>query len=237
MFNYYYYTNSYYMLGNILVLIGVAIMAMAQMKVSSAYNKYSRIQNRRHLTGFDVAREILNQYGLSYVQIFEVQGRLSDHYNPGDQTLHLSHDIYYGTSIASLAVAAHECGHALQHQEGYKPLTFRNAIIPICNISQSIGWVAIILGLIIGRTSIAWIGVLLMSLMLLFQIVTLPVEFDASSRALSILNDRYLDQSEYKGAKSMLTAAALTYVAGMLSTLLSLLRIVLVVLGNDRNRD
>lgn len=237
MFNYYYYTNSYYMLGNILVLIGVAIMAMAQMKVSSAYNKYSRIQNRRHLTGFDVAREILNQYGLSYVQIFEVQGRLSDHYNPGDQTLHLSHDIYYGTSIASLAVAAHECGHALQHQEGYKPLTFRNAIIPICNISQSIGWVAIILGLIIGRTSIAWIGVLLMSLMLLFQIVTLPVEFDASSRALSILNDRYLEQSEYKGAKSMLTAAALTYVAGMLSTLLSLLRIVLVVLGNDRNRD
>lgn len=237
MFNYYYYTNSYYMLGNILVLIGVAIMAMAQMKVSSAYNKYSRIQNRRHLTGFDVAREILNQYGLSYVQIFEVQGRLSDHYNPGDQTLHLSHDIYYGTSIASLAVAAHECGHALQHQEGYKPLTFRNAIIPICNISQSIGWVAIILGLIIGRTSIAWIGVLLMSLMLLFQIVTLPVEFDASSRALSILNDRYLDQSEYKGAKSMLTAAALTYIAGMLSTLLSLLRIVLVVLGNDRNRD
>lgn len=237
MFNYYYYTNSYYMLGNILVLIGVAIMAIAQMKVSSAYNKYSRIQNRRHLTGFDVAREILNQYGLSYVQIFEVQGRLSDHYNPGDQTLHLSHDIYYGNSIASLAVAAHECGHALQHQEGYKPLTFRNAIIPICNISQSIGWVAIILGLIIGRTSIAWIGVLLMSLMLLFQIVTLPVEFDASSRALSILNDRYLDQSEYKGAKSMLTAAALTYVAGMLSTLLSLLRIVLVVLGNDRNRD
>ena len=152
-------------------------------------------------------------------------------------TLHLSRDIYHGTSIASLAVAAHECGHALQHQEGYRPLTFRNAIVPVCNFSYNLGWVAIMIGLFMGRTSIAWIGVLLTSLMLLFQIVTLPVEFDASSRALSILNDRYLVQDEYFGAKKMLTAAALTYVAGMLSTLLSLLRIVLVVLGNDRGRD
>ena len=143
----------------------------------------------------------------------------------------------HGTSIASLAVAAHECGHALQHQEGYRPLTFRNAIVPVCNFSYNLGWVAIMIGLFMGRTSIAWIGVLLTSLMLLFQIVTLPVEFDASSRALSILNDRYLVQDEYFGAKKMLTAAALTYVAGMLSTLLSLLRIVLVVLGNDRGRD
>ena len=225
MFNYYYYTNSYYMLGNILVLVGVALMALAQMKVSSAYNKYSKVQNSRHLTGYDVAREILDQHGLSSVQIFEVQGRLSDHYNPSNQTLHLSRDIYHGTSIASLAVAAHECGHALQHQEGYRPLTFRNAIVPVCNFSYNLGWVAIMIGL------------LLTSLMLLFQIITLPVEFDASSRALSILNDRYLVQDEYFGAKKMLTAAALTYVAGMLSTLLSLLRIVLVVLGNDRGRD
>ena len=171
MFNYYYYTNSYYMLGNILVLVGVALMALTQMKVSSAYNKYSKVQNSRHLTGYDVAREIL-----------EVQGRLSDHYNPSNQTLHLSRDIYHGTSIASLAVAAHECGHALQHQEGYRPLTFRNAIVPVCNFSYNLGWVAIMIGLFMGRTSIAWIGVLLTSLMLLFQIVTLPVEFDASSR-------------------------------------------------------
>ena len=212
MFNYYYYTNSYYMLGNILVLVGVALMALAQMKVSSAYNKYSKVQNSRHLTGYDVAREILDQHGLSSVQIFEVQGRLSDHYNPSNQTLHLSRDIYHGTSIASLAVAAHECGHALQHQEGYRPLTFRNAIVPVCNFSYNLGWVAIMIGLFMGRTSIAWIGVLLTSLMLLVQ-------------------------DEYFGAKKMLTAAALTYVAGMLSTLLSLLRIVLVLLGNDRGRD
>ena len=231
----YYYYDSYYMIGYLLVIVGAIIMALAQMKVSSAYNKYSRIENSRHLTGRDVAYEILNQHGLSDVQIYEVKGHLSDHYNPSNLTLNLSSEIYHGTSIASLAVAAHECGHALQHQEGYKPLTFRNMIVPVCNISQTIGWVAILLGLFIGKSSISWLGVLLMSLMLLFQIVTLPVEFDASSRALSILNDRYLTEDEYLGAKKMLTAAALTYVAAMLSTLLSLLRIVLMVMSRDRD--
>ena len=231
----YYYYDSYYMIGYLLVIVGAIIMALAQMKVSSAYNKYSRIENSRHLTGRDVAYEILNQHGLSDVQIYEVKGHLSDHYNPSNLTLNLSSEIYHGTSIASLAVAAHECGHALQHQEGYKPLTFRNMIVPVCNISQTIGWIAILLGLFIGKSSISWLGVLLMSLMLLFQIVTLPVEFDASSRALSILNDRYLTEDEYPGAKKMLTAAALTYVAAMLSTLLSLLRIVLMVMLRDRD--
>ena len=231
----YYYYDSYYMIGYLLVIVGAIIMALAQMKVSSAYNKYSRIENSRHLTGRDVAYEILNQHGLSDVQIYEVKGHLSDHYNPSNLTLNLSSEIYHGTSIASLAVAAHECGHALQHQEGYKPLTFRNMIVPVCNISQTIGWIAILLGLFIGKSSISWLGVLLMSLMLLFQIVTLPVEFDASSRALSILNDRYLTENEYPGAKKMLTAAALTYVAAMLSTLLSLLRIVLMVMSRDRD--
>ncbi|RHB00825.1 Zn-dependent protease [Coprobacillus sp. AM42-12AC] len=231
----YYYYDSYYMIGYLLVIVGAIIMALAQMKVSSAYNKYSRIENSRHLTGRDVAYEILNQHGLSDVQIYEVKGHLSDHYNPSNLTLNLSSEIYHGTSIASLAVAAHECGHALQHQEGYKPLTFRNMIVPVCNISQTIGWIAILLGLFIGKSSISWLGVLLMSLMLLFQIVTLPVEFDASSRALSILNDRYLTEDEYSGAKKMLTAAALTYVAAMLSTLLSLLRIVLMVMSRDRD--
>lgn len=231
----YYYYDSYYMIGYLLVIVGAIIMALAQMKVSSAYNKYSRIENSRHLTGRDVAYEILNQHGLSDVQIYEVKGHLSDHYNPSNLTLNLSSEIYHGTSIASLAVAAHECGHALQHQEGYKPLTFRNMIVPVCNISQTIGWVAILLGLFIGKSSISWLGVLLMSLMLLFQIVTLPVEFDASSRALSILNDCYLTEDEYPGAKKMLTAAALTYVAAMLSTLLSLLRIVLMVMSRDRD--
>ena len=152
---------------------------------------------------------------------------------------YLSHDKYHEIDVmfGYLDYSDHLNVLELQHQEGYRPLTFRNAIVPVCNFSYNLGWVAIMIGLFMGRTSIAWIGVLLTSLMLLFQIVTLPVEFDASSRALSILNDRYLVQDEYFGAKKMLTAAALTYVAGMLSTLLSLLRIVLVVLGNDRGRD
>ena len=230
----YYYYDSYYMIGYLLVIVGAIIMALAQMKVSSAYNKYSRIENSRHLTGRDVAYEILNQHGLRDVQIYEVKGHLSDHYNPSNLTLNLSSEIYHGTSIASLAVAAHECGHALQHQEGYKPLTFRNMIVPVCNISQTIGWIAILLGLFIGKSSISWLGVLLMSLMLLFQIVTLPVEFDASSRALSILNDRYLTEDEYPGAKKMLTAAALTYVAGAASAILQLLRI-LILTGGRRD--
>ena len=231
----YYYSDWYYMLGYILVGIGVLVMALAQAKVSSAYKKYASVPNSKQMTGRDVAFEILQQNGLSYVQINEVSGHLSDHYNPGKNTLNLSSDVYHGRSIAALAVAAHDCGHALQHKEGYKPLVVRNAIVPVCNISQNIGWIAIVAGLMLGKISIAWFGVLLMSVMLLFQLITLPVEFDASSRALSILNDRYLMDSEYSGAKSMLTAAALTYVAGVLSTLLSLLRIVLIVLSNDRD--
>lgn len=228
------YFDSYYLLGYILVGIGVLIMALAQAKVSSAYNKYSKVYNSKGITGRDVAFEILQQNGLSYIQINEVRGHLSDHYNPSNKTLNLSSEIYNGRSVAALAVAAHECGHALQHKEGYGPLMMRNAIIPVCNFSQSIGWVAIVAGLILGLPTIAWIGVFLMSAMLLFQLITLPVEFDASARALSILNDRYLSSGEYSDAKSMLTAAALTYVAGVLSTLLSLLRIVLIVSSSNR---
>ena len=138
-------------------------------------------------------------------------------------------------SIAALAVASHECGHAIQHKLHYRPLVFRNAIIPFCNIGQYLGWVAVFIGLLMGNSSVAWIGVILMSGILLFQLVTLPVEFDASSRALQILKTNYLTSNEYSGAKSMLSAAAFTYVAAMLSTILSLLRIVLIVIGNDRD--
>lgn len=231
----YYHMSGYYMVGMILVLIGTVLMIGAQAKVSSAYRRYSKISNDRGLTGYQVAREILDSHGLRDIEIHQVSGTLSDHYHPGKRTLNLSNGIYDGHSIASLAVAAHECGHALQHQEGYKPLIFRNALVPFCNIGQSLGWIALFAGLALGNTKIAWVGVILMSVILLFQIVTLPVEFDASARALSILNDRYLYSDEYNGAKSMLTAAALTYVAGMLSTLLSLLRVVLIVIGNDRD--
>ncbi|WP_027089423.1 zinc metallopeptidase [Thomasclavelia saccharogumia] len=232
---FYYPMSSTYMIGYLLVAIGSLIMVVAQIKVSSAYNKYEKIPNSRHMTGAMVAREILDRNGLRDVQINRVNGRLSDHYDPRNKTVNLSPGIHDGTSIASLAVASHECGHAIQHLVGYRPLVFRNAILPLCNVGQYLGWIAVFIGLLMGNSNIAWLGVILMSGILLFQIVTLPVEFDASSRALQILKTNYLTSDEYSGAKSMLSAAAFTYVAAMLSTVLSLLRIVLIVLGNDRD--
>ena len=232
---FYYPMSSTYMIGYLLVAIGSVIMIVAQLKVSSAYNKYEKVPNSRQMTGAMVAREILDRNGLRDVQINRISGRLSDHYDPRNKTVNLSQGIHDGTSIASLAVASHECGHAIQHLVGYRPLVFRNAILPLCNVGQYLGWIAVFIGLLMGNTNIAWLGVILMSGILLFQIVTLPVEFDASSRALQILKTNYLTNDEYRGAKSMLSAAAFTYVAALLSTVLSLLRIVLIVLGNDRD--
>lgn len=232
---FYYPMSSTYMIGYLLVAIGSMIMIYAQIKVNSAYSKYEKIPNSRQMTGAMVAREILDRNGLHDIQINRVSGKLSDHYNPRNRTINLSQGIHDGTSIAALAVASHECGHAIQHLVGYRPLVFRNTILPLCNVGQYLGWIAVFIGLLMGNTNIAWIGVILMSGILLFQIVTLPVEFDASSRALEILKTNYLTSDEYSGAKSMLSAAAFTYVAAMLSTVLSLLRIVLIVLGNDRD--
>lgn len=232
---YYFPMNSTYIIGGLLVLIGSLLMMYAQIKVNSAYKRYEKVPNSRGITGAMVAREILDQNGLGDVEINMVKGKLSDHYNPGKKTVNLSSGIYNGTSIASLAVAAHECGHAIQHLVGYKPLVFRNAILPLCNVGQYLGWIAVFVGLLMSNSNIAWIGVILMSGILLFQIVTLPVEFDASSRALQILKANYLTSDEYSGAKSMLSAAAFTYVAAMLATVLSLLRIVLIIVGNNRD--
>ena len=232
---YYYPMSSAYMLGYLLVAIGAIIMIYAQIKVNKTYSKYEKVPNSRGITGAMVAREILDRNGLSDIKINRVSGKLSDHYDPRNRTINLSQGIFDGTLIAALAVASHECGHAIQHKLHYRPLVFRNAIIPFCNIGQYLGWVAVFIGLLMGNSSVAWIGVILMSGILLFQLVTLPVEFDASFRALQILKTNYLTSNEYSGAKSMLSAAAFTYVAAMLSTILSLLRIVLIVIGNDRD--
>lgn len=231
---FYYPMNGYIGLGYILILIGSLLMIYAQIKVNSAYSRYEKVPNSRGMTGAMVAREILDSNGLRDVQIHKVSGKLSDHYDPRNKTVNLSRSIHDGTSIAALAVASHECGHAIQHATGYQPLVFRNAILPFCNVGQNLGWFAVMLGLIFGNSNIAWIGVFLMSGILLFQLVTLPVEFNASSRALAILKNNYLSTNEYSGAKSMLSAAAFTYVAAMLSTLLSLFRIVLMIIGSDR---
>ncbi len=230
----YYYYNTYYMIGTIFVIIAAILSLIAQARVQSAYRKYQRIPCSRGITGYQVAREILNSHGLYDIDIYEVKGQLSDHYNPSKQTINLSTEIYHGHSIASLAVAAHECGHAIQYQEGYMPIAFRNAILPFANAGQYLGWIAIMIGLLLGSTPLAMFGFVLMCGILAFQMFTLPVEFDASSRALEILQQNYLLDSEYDGAKKMLNAAALTYVAALISTLMSMLRIFLMIMGNSR---
>jgi len=223
------------MIGTVFVVLAAILAIYAQTKVQTTYKRYKKIPNSRGISGAQVAREILDSEGLYDIAIYEVKGQLSDHYNPSKKTIHLSSDIYHGTSIAAVAVAAHECGHAIQYKEKYIPISLRNAILPVANIGQYLGWFAIILGLAIGHTNVAWIGFALMCGILAFQIVTLPVEFNASSRALQILNARYLTSSEYTGAKNMLSAAAMTYVAAMISTLMSMLRIFLLIIGNSRD--
>ena len=188
------------------------------------------------MTGAEVARNIILKYGLD-VRVEKTSGQLTDHYDPKAQVVRLSKDIYDGTTIAALAVAAHECGHALQHQENYGFLKLRAGLLPLANIGSYLGWFAVFIGLMASNTPLAMIGLLLLSLMLAFQVVTLPVEFNASSRALHILvGDGFLDSNETDMAKKMLTAAALTYVAAVASTILNLLRVLLMILGNS-NRD
>lgn len=234
MFLYYY--SFYFHPSYILVIIASIIVLLAQLKVKSAYAKYSRVANRAQMTGAEVARNIILKYGLD-VRVEKTSGQLTDHYDPKAQVVRLSKDIYDGTTIAALAVAAHECGHALQHQENYGFLKLRAGLLPLANIGSYLGWFAVFIGLMASNTPLAMIGLLLLSLMLAFQVVTLPVEFNASSRALHILvGDGFLDSNETDMAKKMLTAAALTYVAAVASTILNLLRVLLMILGNS-NRD
>lgn len=234
MFPYYY--GFYFHPSYILVIIASIIVLLAQLKVKSAYAKYSRVANKAQMTGAEVARNIILKYGLD-VRVEKTSGQLTDHYDPKAQVVRLSKDIYDGTTIAALAVAAHECGHALQHQENYGFLKLRAGLLPLANIGSYLGWFAVFIGLMASNTPLAMIGLLLLSLMLAFQVVTLPVEFNASSRALHIIvGDGFLDSNETDMAKKMLTAAALTYVAAVASTILNLLRVLLMILGNS-NRD
>jgi Zn-dependent membrane protease YugP len=234
-FNLYMLSNPYYLIGTIFVIIAAIIAIYAQFKVQSTYARYKRVHNRRGMTGAMVAREILDANGMSNVPVNRVSGELTDHFNPGNMTINLSNDIYAGTSIAAMAVAAHECGHAIQHHTGYKPIRFRNAIVPFANVGNYVGWFAFFAGLILGYTKLAWFGFILMCGILVFQIVTLPVEIDASKRGLAILSSQYLAPDEYRGAKKMLQAAALTYVAAVLQVLASMLRLALVLIGNSRD--
>ena len=219
----------------IIYLVALLITLGASIGVKTTYNKYKKVKNKNNLTGFDVARKILDINGLSNVLVLETQGELSDHYDPEKKCVKLSTEIFHDTTVASIAVAAHECGHAIQDKEGYSFLRFRSKLFPVVNLSSKLGYVALIIGLLAGITELLYFGIVCEIVILLFQLVTLPVEFNASNRALDIiLKNGMVDTKEKDGAKSMLTAAAMTYVASVISALLQILRLVIIARSNDR---
>ncbi len=221
-----------------LVLLGVILCMAASAKMNSTFNKYSRIRNHSGITGREAAEQILHRSGIYDVRVEHVSGNLTDHYDPKNKVLRLSDATYNSVSVAALGVAAHECGHAVQHATGYAPLKIRGSLVPVANFGSTIAWPLIIIGLFIGGNSSSLLinlGILAFSLAVLFQIVTLPVEFNASSRALRILGGSgLLYENEVKDTRKVLTAAALTYVAGAASAILQLLRIILLT-GGRRN--
>ena len=222
----------------ILVIIGLIICLLAQAKMKSTFGKYSRVRNHSGMTGREAAERILRSAGIHDVQVEHVPGNLTDHYDPRSKVLCLSDATYNSSSVAALGVAAHECGHAIQHDTGYVPLQIRGALVPVVNFGSAIAWPLIIIGLLFSsRSSMVFLnlGILAFSLAVLFQIVTLPVEFNASSRAIHILGGSgILYEDEVNATKKVLFAAALTYVAGAVSAALQLLRIILLA-NNRRN--
>ena len=217
----------------ILIIPAILLTLYAQYKVSSTTNKFFRIRCSRGYTGEETARRILESNGLYNVRIETVRGRLSDHYDPRSNVLRLSQDVYSGTSITSVAVAAHECGHAIQHAKGYAPLNIRSSLVPVVNFASNMSWIFIMLGFI-TRGPLLKIGILLFSASVLFQIVTLPVEFNASSRALTQLTSLgIVDDREVRQSRKVLQAAALTYVAAAVTAILQLLRLILIAQNRD----
>lgn len=230
----YYFDSTY-----LLVLIGAILCIWAQMRVKSTYKKYSRVRSRSGMTGAQAAQRILQLSGIYDVRIEHVGGELTDHYDPSNKVLRLSDSVYGSDSIAAIGVAAHECGHAVQHNKGYAPLSFRTALVPVANIGSKIGIPIIIFGAIMSMNQILiQIGIWVFALAVLFQIVTLPVEFNASGRALAMLGDYgMLGQDETNGCRKVLSAAALTYVAAAASAVLQLLRLILLFGNGNRRRN
>lgn len=214
----------------ILVLIGAAICAIASARVNSTYSKYSGYQSSAGMTGAQAAQRLLNYVGIRDVRIEHISGNLTDHYDPSSKVLRLSDAVYGQTSVAAIGVAAHECGHAIQHAKGYVPLQIRTAIVPVVNLGSTLSWPLIILGVILGwNQTLIQVGILLFTAVVIFQLVTLPVEINASSRALTLLEESgILYHEEMKMSRKVLSAAAMTYVAVAASSILQLLRLVLL---------
>lgn len=221
----------------ILLLVSLFITLAAQGYITSSYNKYKKIETKKNITGFEVAREILDSHGLEKIYVTETSGILQDHYDPTRKTIKLSNDIFNGTSIASCAVAAHEVGHAIQDKENYNFYKIRSIMFPLVRFASYTGYLAIFIGILFGSINLFWIGIALEIIILLYQIVTLPVEFDASKRALiELKKHNILTNKEYDGGNIMLKAAALTYIAGVLSTVLQILRLIFIF-GNSNRRN
>ncbi len=228
----YYFDPTY-----ILVVVGAVICLIASARVNTTFNKYTRVRSMSGMTGAQAAEHILHTAGIYDVSVQHISGNLTDHYDPRNKVLRLSDSTYGSSSVAAVGVAAHECGHAIQHQKDYAPLSIRSAIVPLANFGSFLAWPLIVIGLFITSSTgslLINIGILCFSLAVLFQLVTLPVEFNASSRAVRILGETgILAQEELKGTKKVLKAAALTYVAGAAASILQLLR--LVLLAGRRN--
>lgn len=231
---YYYWDPTY-----ILVVIGAVICMIASARVKGTFNKYSQLRSMSGMNGAQVAQRVLQAAGIYDVQVRHVSGSLTDHYDPRTKTVNLSAPVYNATSVAALGVAAHECGHAIQHAKSYAPLSIRSALVPIANFGSMLAWPVILIGLLFNTRSsglIIDIGILLFSAAVLFQLVTLPVEFDASRRALVMLRTQgILSDDELKYTRKVLKSAALTYVASAAAAILQLLRIILIT--NGRRRD
>lgn len=223
----------------ILVLIGAVLSIAASMKVNATFQKYARVRSMTGMTGAEAAQRLLYHAGITDVRVEHIRGNLTDHYDPRDKVLRLSDATYGSASVAAVGVAAHECGHAIQHKEGYFPLQLRSTLVPAANIGSKMGIPLIILGVILGyNQTLVQIGIWVFALAVLFQIVTLPVEINASNRAVKLLDQQgILAGQEVRDCKKVLGAAALTYVAAAAASILQLLRLVLLFGGQRNNRD
>lgn len=227
--------NSQYLL---FMLPAFVLMLLTQWYVSSAYKKWSRIGARSRMTGAQAAQRLISSGGLYDVRIEGIRGNLTDHYDPRTKTLRLSEGVYQSPSVAALAIAAHELGHALQHHEGYFPLRLRSALVPMVNIGSYLGWILIFIGLILRMTDLAWLGVVIFAGGAVFALATLPVELNASRRAKQLLANTGIisGEDEQKGVNHVLNAAALTYVAGLVTAVMQLLYFISLVGGSSRRR-
>lgn len=225
---------TYYLTGFIMIPV-LLFAVVCQIKVKTSFNKYSHVKNNRGMTGADAAYQLLRINGVNDVRIKRIPGNLTDHYNPQTKEICLSERVFASTSVAAIGIACHEAGHACQHAQGYFPLRIRNAVIPATRLGSFLGVPLALIGMILYSDTLVYIGLILYGAVALFQLITLPVEFNASRRALNTIEaNGFLDASEYHGAKSVLTAAALTYVAALASALATLLRLFLVAGRNRR---